>query len=673
MVSGPRGGRFAGMEREMRKIVFFALAVLSVALLANCGAGKKAPGKSAGLFDGPDNSGNIKINYVAENRFFNYNNSTPMKMPDGSIIKTGDLKPFWQWIENRLGINLEDVTGQSTAAAIIQTESATGFRDANIYGGNSVAEDLMNYGTQGYFIDLSKYFDYMPNFSAFLANNGNIRKAITAYDGGIYHLPYIAEIGHLARVFMCRQSWVRTLLDGRPEQETQTLQIAYTGYWKDANARYKDNVIVLQNNAAQNGVLTFTAARNALLSYIRENYPNLKKPSDLYLGSGAQYDIDELAALWRVVKLAPNTLSRLVTGAVVPNTDIVPLFFRQTSYRFDLLRLANYFNGQRIYGSDSYGDMFYLDKDGVLQYSLSEDNFLDAILPQLRAFYSEGLIAPDFATVSLKDNFRNIYFGGDLRAGQNKFGFMTNDFIPSTTAVSLGSGKIQPDVEGILPPVTRIPGVVDGFVHFVENTRVIKPDGWAISSVTGGDKLKDALKLFDYMFSEEGSRVQNFGTPDMNDTEDYIGSGGISYPRMSKWFNEQAVAFSNGDGSLFARNFLGFNFPIGYEKSIGFEQQYTSVYGERTWKLYESVPVLSPTYNQTSSPYLSLVPPVFSFTEQMRRKLLNTNIGETQTDMIFSYIAGGNVTIDQIKNAYTQGRIDDFIEAYRDAYDLVAH
>jgi hypothetical protein len=634
-------------------------------------------GRGQAQIGGPDTSGPIKVNYVAESRPFKYTHSSPLTMPDGTIVKSGDLKPFWQWVEKELGIEFDDVTTQARASEIIQTQSATGFRDANIYGGNSVAEDLMAYGTQGYFVDLNKYLtdEYLPNFKRYLENNGSIKQAITAYDGGIYFIPYIAEIGYYARAFMCRQSWVTGLLDGvlTPENETKTLPVSYRGFWLGANARNKDNVIALQNAAARNGALDFTSARNTLLTYIRTAYPDLRNPSELYLGGRANYDIDELVALWRVVKLAPNTLSKLTTGKVVENADIVPYFFRQTSYREDILRLANYFNGERVYGSDSYEARFYLDRNGTLQYSYSGNNFLDNILPMLKAIYSEGLVAPDFATISLKDNFRNIYFGGDLRAGTNKFGFMTFDFIPSTTAVSLGNGKFQADVEGILPPVTKIAGVENRFVHYVENTRVIKPDGWAISSVTGGEKLRQTLKLFDFMFTEKGSTAQNFGMPDMIDREKYMGSGGIAYPKMNKWFNDQAAAFSNGDGALFSRNFLGFNFPIGYEKSIGFEQQYTTVHGEKTWKLYDEAGVLSQTYNKTSSPYFSLVPPVFSLTEQLQRQILDTNIGSTQVDLIFSYITTNTTSIAQIKEAYASGKIDAYIQAYRDAYAMVSN
>jgi hypothetical protein len=660
---------------KKRLIIVFCAVIVWFAL-AGCGVGKKSGADGEpGQIGGPDTSGSVKINFVAENRFFTYTHSSPLSMPDGRVIKTGDLKPFWQWVEGELKIDIEDLTTQSKTAEIIQTQSATGFKDANIYGGNNVAKDFMTYGPQGYFIDLRKFIteEYMPNFKRYLEGHGNIKQAITAYDGGIYFIPYIAEIGYYARAFMCRQSWVTALLDGQlaPEPESKTLSVSYRGFWLDSNARNQVNVITMQNNAAKNGILTFTAARDTLIEYIKTVYPDLRNPSELYLGSKARYDMDELIALWRLIRLAPNTLSKLVTGSVVPHADIVPYFFRQTSYREDILRLANYFNGQRVYGSDSYEARFYLDHRGVLQYSYSEDNFLDNILPLLKAIYNEELIAPDFATVSLKDNFRNIYFGGDLRPGSSKFGFMTFDFIPSTTAVSLGDGKVQTDVEGILPPVTKIAGVEDRFVHFVENTRVIKPDGWAVSSVTGGGKLRKVLALFDFMFSEKGSIAQNFGMPELIDAEKYIGSGGIAYPKMNAWFNDQAAVFSNGDGALFSRNFLGFNFPIGYEKSIGFEQQFTSPQGEHTWKLYEDAKVLSPTYDETTSPYFRLVPPVFSLNEQLGRQILDTNIGTTQVDLIFSYITTNTTSLGQIKDAYTAGKINDYIQVYRDAYALV--
>jgi hypothetical protein len=220
---------------------------------------------------------------------------------------------------------------------------------------------------------------------------------------------------------------------------------------------------------------------------------------------------------------------------------------------------------------------------------------------------------------------------------------------------------------------TRIPGVVDGWVHYVENTRVIKPDGWAVSRVTGGDKLRQVLRLFDFMFSEEGHTANNYGTPDMIDPAPFIGSSGRSYPRMNDWFNNTSAHFQQ-DGALFSRNFIGFNFPIGYQKCIGFEQQFTSPQGEWTWQLYEEANVLSNTYGITYSPFFSLIPPVFSMTTQQIRQLRDTNIGDSQVNLIFSFLTTNSAetpTIERIRQEFANGRIDDFVQIHREAFAML--
>ncbi|MCL2231546.1 MAG: hypothetical protein FWB99_00540 [Treponema sp.] len=652
--------------KKMRILLGLMAAAL---ILSACGGGR-----TAGV-GGTDTTGPIRVNFVAENRSFTYNHATPLVMPDGTVVRAGDLKPFWQWVERRLGIQLQCVTSQATAGAIIQTEAPTGFVSANIFGGNAISEHLMNFGTQGRFIDLNPFINPrdMPNLYEFLRMYPAVRQTMTAYDGGIYFIPYVAEIGYFARVLLGRQSWVRILLDGEIalENETATLNVAYSGYWVGANARHASNVVVLQNNAAANGVLNFTTARNVLIDYIRATYPHLQRPSDLFMGAGAMYDIDELVALWRVVRLAPNTLSRAVTGSVVPNAEIVPFFLRLATHRECFLRLVNYFGGQRVFGSNSYGSNFFLDRDGELQFSYNQDKFLFEILPHLRDIFTEGLVNPDFANDGVRTNFRTVFFGGDRREGNNQFGFMTFDFIPSTTNIQLGDGVPQRDVGGFLPPVTRFPGVSNDFVHFVENTRTVMRDGWAISSITGGEKLMDIIRLFDFMFSPEGCDAQNFGMPEMIDPTPFMNPAGVAFPKMNSWFNEQAAAFTNGDGALFSRSFVGFNFPIGYRKSIGFEQQFTSAYGEQTWALYAATNILQPTY-YSDNPLLTLIPPAFSFNSRLQRQLEMTNIGATQTDMIFSFVTTGSPSPQEIRESFVNGRVDDFVRVHREAFAMMS-
>lgn len=104
---------------------------------------------------------------------------------------------------------MKDVTVQDQKAKdMITTAAATGFSDATVYGGNSIGESLMSYGTQGMFVSISKLIDQgnLPNFKAYLEKNPNVKSAITAYDGQIYHIPYIAEIGQYARDFHMRKA-----------------------------------------------------------------------------------------------------------------------------------------------------------------------------------------------------------------------------------------------------------------------------------------------------------------------------------------------------------------------------------------------------------------------------------------------------------------------------------
>jgi hypothetical protein len=592
-------------------------------------------------------------------RTITYQQATPLELPDGTVISQGMLKPTWQYIQAQIGVELNDVAIQDQSASeMIDVAAATSFDNATIYGGNSIAEDLMNYGAQGYFVRLNDYLDQMPNFAAYLEANPNIATAITAYDGGIYHVPYAAELGNYARVFNGREAWVLALLDSDEalEEETHTLTPAYEGYW-DRNAT---NVIDLQNEAA-GGTLTRDAALQTLLDYIAETYPDLEKTSDLYLGETAAYDIDELVALWRVVELSPNTLSKVSTGAVVADAEISPFFVRKTKYREDVLRLAVYFGGQRVFGSDSYAARFYLDADGVLQYSYAEDGFVDGV-ERIAAMYSEGLIHSEFADLSTSDDFRKPHYTKDAEEGHRQFGFMTIDWIASTTASNA-------DVVSMLPPLTTVGS--DEFIHYIENTRVIKPDGWAISTASSPEEINAALALFDYIFTEEGNVVQNYGAPmNIDESEAFVAPDGTEYPKFAQWILDTACELKNCDMSGFLRDFMGSHIPIGYQKEIGFELQYTKNHGWDAWALYTSVGVISTSYD-SSDPLFRLVPPVFSLTDRDLARVSQLAVGEEQVDQIFLYITGADTAVDSaadLQTMYIDAGIEEYIEVYRSAY-----
>ena len=148
----------------------------------------------------------LKINYAAGNksRTITYNQESPLTLPDGTVYTAGMLKPMWDYVETALNCELTDITTQDQKATeMIDIASTTNFSEANIFGGNSIADDLMYYGTEGKFVNLSDMMaqGYMPNFKAYLDANPDVKTAITAYDGNIYHAPYIAELNNFARSF----------------------------------------------------------------------------------------------------------------------------------------------------------------------------------------------------------------------------------------------------------------------------------------------------------------------------------------------------------------------------------------------------------------------------------------------------------------------------------------
>lgn len=607
----------------------------------------------------------IRINFALgnNNRTMTYNQAAPLELPDGTVITQGDLKATWQEFESRLGFDITDSTVQDQKSSeMIDIAAAVGFEDSNIYGGSGIAEKLMNYGAQGYFLNLNDYLGQMPNFGAFLEENPSIATAITAYDGGIYHVPYSAEIGNLARIMLGREEWATALLDG-PDMlvdESATLMVAYEGFWD----RQDTNVADLQNAAATGGKLSRDVALDTLLSYIADTYPEYTNPSELYIGGKAQYDMDELVALWRVVKLSPNTLTKVSTGAVIDGASISPFFPRKTAYREDILRLAAWY-GQRVHGSDGYGAKFYLDADGELQFSYAEEGMMVAV-DKMKDMFDEGLIYSEFADTGYKDEVRKEMYAKDTEDGHMQFGFMTYDWIQSTTASNA-------DVVGMLPPMGKMGS--DDFIHFSENTRVIKPDGWSISSASTEEEINSSLALFDYMYDRDGQILQIYGVPAaIAQGETFLGSDGIEYPKFSQWLLDKATEMKSGDVSGFLRDFLGSLLPIGYQKEIGFELQGTINNGPAAWDMLMSSDVQSVSYG-SEDPLFRLVPPVFSMTDQDLAKLSTLSVGEDQVEQIFLYITGANgaaADTTALRQIYLDAGIEDYADVYRTAYKRIA-
>lgn len=575
----------------------------------------------------------LKFNFAVGNksRTMTYNQESPLTLPDGTVVSAGMLKPMWSYVEKQLNSKFFDVTVQDMKSTdMIQTESTSNFAGANIYGGESIAERLMYYGTEGKFVNISQMLEegYMPNFKAYLEDNPSVKSAITAYDGNIYHVPYIAELNQIARTFNIRETWVTNLLDNEGAAYDQSdFPIYYNGFYIGDNKRIGDNggtvtpaegvavtkktdqsIIEIQNALEVKNGDTLT---KALIQYIEDNY-DYEKPSQLYLGAKAAYDIDEMIALMRCIKANPSMLTDGKANVVWP------LFVRQSNYREDLLRLSTYFDGVKVHGSDSYRARWYIDGDGNIQYTYSEEDVYN-ILCYLSDMEAEGLIYSDCYELSDKTNYRSTLWGTDNGEAPS-FGFMTYDWIASSTSDSLNTDTVV-----ILPPVAKVNGV---WQYYIDNGRAIKPDGWAIS-IAGSteEQIHRACAVFDYFFTEEGAVLQNYGLPmNLEEGKEYEGPDGMKYPLFTSWVNETAGTVAKGDLSTFLRDWMGCLMPIGYQKEIGFEYQYTSERGFLGWELLQGSTVNFATYAgeglEGDNPnYYKMVPPVFSLTSRQKETI----------------------------------------------------
>lgn len=633
----------------------------------------------------------MNLSYGNSARTMTYNQSTPLVLSDQTTITSGHLKPMWQAVGTKANVTFNDTTVQDQKASdMITTQSSTNFNTANIYGGSSIAEELMYYGTQGKFASLTDLMNegYLSNFRSYLEENPSIASSITAYDGEIYHIPYIAEIGTFARAFHMREEWVTSLLDGTTTtMDTSAYNTSYSGYYtagnnnlrtsvnggtvtpkKDVNIVKATNqsIIEIQNALSVKNGQTLT---NALVNYIDANY-SYTNPSELYLGANAAYDIDELVALFRCIKANPSYLTDGKASVVYP------YFTRQSSYREEIIRLATYFGGVKVNGSDSYGARWFIDNDGQIQYTYSREDLYD-VLTYLSQIQNEGLIYNDCYDLTNKANMRSKLYGSDTSANP-AYGFMTYDFIASTTADSLNS-----DIVVTLPPVAKVNNV---WQYYIDNTRVIKPDGWAISAASTEEEIIRCSYIMDYFFTDEGYILQNYGLPmDIQKDATITGPDGIVYPAYTEWTAQAANQYAKGDLSTFLRDYMGCQMPIGYQKEIGFEYQYTSERGFDGWKLLTESTCGMPSYAGTglagsNSNYYKLIPPIFSLTSRQKELLIDTKLNEyAYEEVLFNVIryktTGGAPEGTVVLNTYAdyldyfnKGGLATYVSVYQSSY-----
>lgn len=512
-------------------------------------------------------------------------------LADGKTYHTGDLKPTWVELENILKVKFESkYQGNNSTKEWQYWENQLG--EVDMVSGT--ATQLNVAGGQNKVVNIAQYLDVMPNFKAYLEANPIVRLSVTGNtsNGAIYFSPYFDGVNDIERMPLMRVDWLTELLDGQGayvKEGTRNLAAAKyqpymptTGEVKveslnaDGTATQtltKDyskygNIIAKMNAELAKGAVTGEQAVNMLREYIDKTYGGYygTTRSNLFAGYDACWDADEMVALLRCVVAVKND---------VDGNAVAGLFSRETANnqrQVDLFRFAGTLFGVR--GLESRQDYLYVNTEGKLVDARQEVATYKAI-EKMNAMAEEGLI------IMTGTGKSDTYLEKDA-------GFMSYDY--NQTQTVMNATKLDTDAGekymAIMVPVAKWNDGAEKYMRFTESWRSVKTDGWAISAegVEGNkDKLKAALALIDYAYSEEGQILMSYGPKAFIKTKadgsyETFNFNGKQMPVIADATYAELQAKKGGNYTNYARQLLGST--LSFVKSQAFEYQCTHAVGK---------------------------------------------------------------------------------------------
>ena len=395
----------------------------------------------------------------------------------------------------------------------------------------------------------------------------------------------------------------------------------------EINVKQTDNIIAQQNALLQAGC-TGKALAEQFRAYLNAAYGEyvgegkgkyFANYSDIFCSESAAYNTDELIALLRVIKANPG----VITGD--PNEEVETIFPRgQAHNRVD--NMADFMQIFGVQGMTSEKEMLYFSADGKLNTAATTQATYDAVM-KLSQMYDEGLILGEFwhkpastsGTAYLDKYFKKTADG----AG---YGFMMYDYAAANCAANdmkdgIGTDpskrKIEYESTGIkpvLPPVTYWANTTSWSVsqplndfsgktlmRYAEENRSLKGNSWCIP--TTSDNVDAALRLMDYMFSDLGAMIQDFGPTEYWQTPN-VAAGDVLAPGLTAVEAGKAYCSTDivsdeltpiisdtlkimlkdqaggRDFWSFMRAIIGSTHGIGCERSKGLDIQATNAYGQ---------------------------------------------------------------------------------------------
>ena len=590
-------------------------------------------------------------------------------LADGKTYQTGDFKPTWQHLSEKLGITFIDkYSGQQASKEFPVWENQ--LDQVDIVTGTTA---LLNAaGAKGTLVNLAEYLDVMPNFKAYLAQNQIARLSITGdtSNGAIYFSPYFDGNDDIERMPLVRADFVKKLLDtngftgaNRPlaayvyqpyvteDYSVESLTADGTGTQTITKKVGGANNIIAKMNAQP---LTGDQAVKMFQDYIDETYAGVyANRSDLFLGYDAAWDADEMVALLRCAVASLNDND---------GNAIAGLYSRETTNlqrEVDLIRFAGHLFGVR--GLESRLESLYFDKAGQLHDARQEADAYLAV-ERLNQLVKEGLIA-----VTGSVNSGN-YLEKD--AGLMSYDYNQTQTIMNNTKLDNAAGE---EYTVILVPVAKWDdGDGAKFMRFTESWRSAKTEGWALTvagCAADTNKLHAALTLIDYAFSVQGQITMSYGPDEFIKVKDAsvevktwddvakkyetFDFNGTQMPVVADATFAECQKLTGGNYTNYARQYLGSTLN-GFPKSQAFEYQMTHAIGKKGAAIMSAAiskgilkhPLL--TVN-TANMWYTQVPTVFPTTAEQT----NTLNGYTDLSTRFSTSKGGeNEFYNIILNGY---------------------
>ncbi len=509
----------------------------------------------------------------------------PFFNPIENVNYTADsteLLPVWKTYQSKLseklGVTLEIRDAIKHGDSVepskeFKTDRTKGFVSTNANNLNSnidvyqnTTENINSMGASNECIDLSDYFDYLPNFKAYLDANPIIEDQIQV-NGHIYYTPYMDGSDYYERMFQMDAYVVETLLDSTSPafdetpavnenrlkktavdpfidetknyaSSSQKVNISVDGKSHEVTVKQTTNIIKQQNDLLATAGTTGKQLAEQYIAYLNEAYGDIKvdgvkvydKLSKVFIGESAIYNTDDLIGLLRVFRANPSFISGNKNDTVYP---IVPRTNEDSRIEY-LIQIAGTLYG--VQGLASEKDRLFFATDGTMNDAATAVASYEA-LDKLAALYDEGIIAQGFhssdKTVKwAENNFarKSVKAGNPTTAG---YALMEYDYTATQSAFnerdetgigvpasSVETGYHSSKLGPVLAPLTY--WATEKYDHsaslssregktlirYYEEQRSLKTESWCIPSNT--DNLRGALELLDYMMSKEGQVYNDF-------------------------------------------------------------------------------------------------------------------------------------------------------------------